>query len=104
ELRKSVKAYTDFAVTQNAVRNKDVTEIVRLVKAGDLTSIQKVWALTSAAKLVVASERTRATEMLEQALAESRRISESDPDRARRLLSVSVRSIACGHGRLLAKW
>jgi hypothetical protein len=90
ELRKSVKAYTDFEVTQLAVRNKDVTEIMRLVKAGDLTSIQKVWALTSAAKLVAASERSRATDILEQALAESRRISGSDPDRARALTAVAV--------------
>src|SRR5215510_5591523 len=90
ELRKSVKAYTDFEVTQHAVRNKDVTEILRLVKVGDLTSIQKVWALTSAAKLVVASERSRATDMLEQALAEGRRISESDQDRARALTAVAV--------------
>jgi hypothetical protein len=90
ELRKSVKAYTDFEVTQLAVRNKDVSEIVRLVKVGDLTSIQKVWALTSAAKLVAASERSRATDMLEQALAESRRIGGSDPDRARALTAVAV--------------
>ena len=90
EMRKSVKAYTDFEATQLAVRNKDVTEIMRLVKTGDLTSIQKVWALTTAAKLVVASERSRATDMLEQALAESRRISGSDPDRARVLTAVAV--------------
>jgi len=90
EMRKSVKAYTDFEATQLAVRNKDVTEIMRLVKTGDLTSIQKVWALTTAAKLVVASERSRATDMLEQALAESRRISGSDPDRARALTAVAV--------------
>jgi len=90
ELRKSVKAYTDFEITQHAVRNKDVTEIMRLVKTSDLTNIQKVWALTSAAKLVVTSERSRATDMLEQALAESRRISESDPDRARALTAVAV--------------
>ena len=90
EMRKSVKAYTDFEATQLAVRNKDVTEIMRLVKTGDLTSIQKVWALTTAAKLVVASERSRATDMLEQALAESRRITGSDPDRARALTAVAV--------------
>ena len=90
ELRKSVKAYTDFEITQHAVRNKDVAEIMRLVKTCDLTSIQKVWALTSAAKLVATSERSRATDMLEQALAESRRISESDPDRARALTAVAV--------------
>ena len=45
ELRKSVKAYTDFQLVQLAIRNKDAAEVVRLVKTGDLTSIQKVWAL-----------------------------------------------------------
>lgn len=90
ELRKSVKAYTDFQLAQVAIRNKDVAEVTRLVKSGDLTSIQKVWALTSAAKLVIAAERSRAADMLEEALAESRRIGASDPDRARALTAVAV--------------
>jgi hypothetical protein len=90
ELRKSVKAYTDFQLTQLAVRKKDANEVARLVKSGDLTSIQKVWALTSAAKFVLATGRSRATDMLEEALAESRRISSSDPDRARALTAVAV--------------
>ena len=90
ELRKSVKAYTDFQLVQVAIRNKDVAEIARLVKSGELTSIQKVWALTSGAKLVIATERSRAADMLEEALAESRRISASDPDRARALTAVAV--------------
>ncbi|HYV83977.1 MAG TPA: hypothetical protein VE931_10700 [Pyrinomonadaceae bacterium] len=90
ELRKSVKAYTDFQLVQLAIRKKDVPEITRLVKSGDLTSIQKVWALTSAAKLVVAQERSHATDLLDEALAESRRISASDPDRARALTAVAV--------------
>jgi len=90
ELRKSVKAYTDFELTQLALRKKDATEAYRLAKSGDLTSVQKVWALTAAAKLVVATERTRATDMLDEAVAESRRISQSDPDRARALTAVAV--------------
>ncbi|HEU4934497.1 MAG TPA: hypothetical protein VFT48_20600 [Pyrinomonadaceae bacterium] len=90
ELRKSVKAYTDFQLVQVAIRNKDVAEVSRLVKSGELTSIQKVWALTSGAKLVIASERSRAADLLEEALAESRRISASDPDRARALTAVAV--------------
>ena len=90
ELRKSVKAYTDFQLVQLAIRNKDATEIAKLVKIGELTSVQKVWALTSAAKFVVAAERSRATDMLEEALTESRRISGSDPDRARALTAVAV--------------
>ena len=90
ELRKSVKAYTDFALTDSAVQKKDVAEIARLVKNGDLSSIQKVWALTSAAKLVAVTERSRAVDLLEQAAAEARRISGSDPDRAKALTAVAV--------------
>ena len=75
ELRKSVKAYTDFQLAQAAIRNKDADAAVRMVKTGDLTSIQKVWTLTSAAKLVTAAERSRAVDLLDEALAESRRIS-----------------------------
>ena len=90
EMRKSVKAYTDFQLVQVAIRNKDVAEVARLVKSGDLTSIQKVWALTSGAKLVLAAERSRAADMLEEALAESRRISAGDQDRARALTAVAV--------------
>jgi hypothetical protein len=90
EMRKHVKAYTDFQWTQFAVRNKDVTEIARLAKNGELTSVQRVWAYTSAAKLVAQSERARAVELLESALAEARRISPSDPDRARTLTAVAV--------------
>ncbi|HET6979700.1 MAG TPA: hypothetical protein VFI24_25430 [Pyrinomonadaceae bacterium] len=90
EMRKNVKAYTDFQLVQFAIRKKDVVEITRLVKSGELTSIQKVWALTSGAKLIIAAERSRAADMLEEALAESRRISASDPDRARALTAVAV--------------
>jgi hypothetical protein len=89
ELRKQVKAYTDFQWTQLAIRNKDVNEIVRLAKSGELTSVQRVWAYTRAANLVAQSERARAVELLESALAEARRISPSDPDRARSLTAVA---------------
>lgn len=89
ELRKNVKAYTDFQLTQLAVRNKDASEIARLAKTGELTSIQRVWAYTTAARLLKDSERARAADLLEAALAEARRISNSDPDRARSLTAVA---------------
>ena len=90
ELRKSVKAYTDFQLVQLSVRKKDAAEAARLAKDGELTSIQRVWAYTSAAKLVATSERSRALDLLNEALAESRRISNSDPDRARALTAVAA--------------
>jgi hypothetical protein len=90
EFRKSVKAYTDFQLVQLAIRKKDANEAARLAKNGELTSIQRVWAYTSAAKLVMASERSRSLDLLNEALAESRRISNSDPDRARALTAVAA--------------
>lgn len=90
ELRKSVKAYTDFQLAQNAISKKDATEAARLAKNGDLTSLQRVWAYTRAAKLLAASERSRALDLLNEALAESRRISNSDPNRARALTAVAA--------------
>ena len=90
ELRSKVKAYTDFQSTQQAIRKKDVNEIGRLAQNAELTSIQRVWAYTQAAGLVAQSERTRAVELLEGALAEARRISQSDPDRARALTAVAA--------------
>jgi hypothetical protein len=90
DLRKRVKAYTDFQLVQLAIRNKNANEVAKLVKTGELTSVQKVWALTSAAKLVAAAERSRATDLLEEALVEGRRISGSDADRARALTAVAV--------------
>jgi hypothetical protein len=89
ELRKKVKAYTDFQLTEAAVQKKDATEIARLARTADLTSIQKVWAFTTAARLVSNSERSRASDLLEEALNESRRISGSDPDRPRALTAVA---------------
>ncbi|HEX6047025.1 MAG TPA: hypothetical protein VFZ22_21225 [Pyrinomonadaceae bacterium] len=90
ELRKNVRAYTDFQLVQLAVRKKDAAEAARLAKNGELTSIQRVWAYTSAAKLLIASERSRALDLLNEALAEARRISNSDPDRARALTAVAA--------------
>lgn len=90
EMRKSVKAYTDFQLAQVAIRKKDATEAARMAKNGDLTSIQRVWTYTSAAKLVMAAERSRAIDLLNEALAEARRIGNSDPDRARALTAVAA--------------
>lgn len=90
EVRKSVKAFTDFEWAQYFINKKDATEAARLAKNGDLTSIQRVWTYTKAAKLVLTSERSYAIELLEEALAEARRVGNSDPDRARALTAVAT--------------
>lgn len=90
ELRKSVKAFTDFEWAQYFINKKDATEAARLAKNGELTSIQRVWTYTKAAKLLLTSERSNAIDLLEAALAEARRIGNSDPDRARALTAVAT--------------
>jgi hypothetical protein len=90
ELRKTVKAYIDFEWAQYFISKKDATQAARLAKNGDLTSIQRVWTYTKAAKLVLTSERSNAIDLLEAALAEARRIGNSDPDRARALTAVAT--------------
>jgi hypothetical protein len=91
ELRKNVRAYTDFEWAEYFVRKKDATEATKLAKNGELTSLQRVWIYTRAAKLVAASERAQAIDLLNEALAEARRIGNSDPDRARALTAVATR-------------
>jgi len=90
EMRKSVKAYIDFEWAQLFIQKKDATEAARLAKNGDLTSIQRVWTYTRAAKLALTSERSYAIDLLEAALAEARLIGNSDPDRARALTAVAT--------------
>src|SRR5205085_864036 len=48
DLRQRLRAYVDFQAAQAAVRDKDVTEILRLARAGNLTPLQGAWALTEA--------------------------------------------------------
>ncbi len=90
ELRKRVRAHTDFQWAQSAIRNKDAEEAARAAKNGELTGIQRVWAYTRAARLLMNSDRSRATQLLEDAGTEARRIGSSDSDRARALVAVAT--------------
>ena len=93
ELRKTVKAFTDFQWAQFFIRKKDSIEAAKLAKTGELTSIQRVWTYTNAAKLLLTSERSNAIDLLEAAHAEARRIGNSDPDRARALTAVATNMV-----------
>ena len=90
ELRKKVRSYIDFQSAQSAISEKNAIEAARIAKNGELTSIQRVWAFTQAAKLLMVSDRSRALELLEEAGTEARRIGSSDPDRARALVAVAT--------------
>jgi hypothetical protein len=91
DLRKRVRSYIDFESAQSAINDKDALEAARIAKNGELTSLQRVWVFTQAARLLMTSDRSRAMELLEEAGTEARRIGTSDPDRARALVAVATR-------------
>ena len=90
ETRRSLRAHLDYSDISKAIRKKDAEEIVRLAKAGEISSIQRVWAYTEAARLLVKNDRTRALEVLDEATTETRRIDGADADRARAMLAVAT--------------
>jgi hypothetical protein len=95
DLRKRLRAYIDFEATQEAVREKETAEALRLARGGSLTSIQRTWALTEVAKLLAKAEPARALELLEEALTEAKeRIDPASPERASALVAIATQLIA----------
>lgn len=89
EIRNQARAFIDAMLIINAVNKKDVDRIVEMVRIGDLTHLQKTWALTQAAKLVYKDDLEKAVSLLEQADLEAKRIETSDADRPRALMAIA---------------
>ncbi|MEK6335399.1 MAG: hypothetical protein AABM67_10655 [Acidobacteriota bacterium] len=89
DLRKTARAFIDVTLTMRAVDKKDADAVLELVRTGELTHLQKCWALSQAAKLLIKTDREKATSVLDEALTEARRIEGSDPDRPRALMAVA---------------
>jgi hypothetical protein len=94
DLRGRLRAYVDFARAQRAAQERDWQEVLRVARAGNLSSIQKAWALTEAAKLVAKDEPGRALEILEEALTEAKeRIDPASPERPSALVAVATQML-----------
>jgi hypothetical protein len=91
EMRKSARAYVDFALINKAIEKKEAQEALRLTRTGELTSIHRVWALTEISQLVRKTDNKSAGEILDEAANEARRIGGTDPDRTRALFGVATR-------------
>jgi hypothetical protein len=89
ELRKSLRAFIDASLVIKSINKNDATRALELARTAELPHILRVWVLTQAAKLVVKENRDKALRLLEEALAEARRIDGSDPDRPRALIAVA---------------
>jgi hypothetical protein len=99
DLRQKTRAYVDVAMTLRAIDKKDTDLVLELVRTGELTHLQKAWALASAAKLLATTDHEKSLAVIEDAAAEARRIEGSDPDRARALMAVANALLLSDRGK-----
>lgn len=100
ETRARLLAYVDYEAATVAVEKKDVDEILRLARRGEMSHLQKVWAYTEAARITAKDNRGRAVEILDEAAEESKRIAPDDADRARAVLAIATPLYELDAGRV----
>jgi hypothetical protein len=79
--REVARRYVDISLLRSALAKKNSAAALRLAKADSLTHPQRTWAYLQITRMLVDSDRTRALELLEEALAEARRIDDDNSDR-----------------------
>ncbi len=99
DLRARVRAYVDYERVRLALEDKDVTETLRITRAGNLTAIQRTWALTQVAKLVSKKEPGRATEFLDEATTEAKRVDAGTSERVSALVAIATQLVALNRQR-----
>lgn len=87
--REMARRYVDISLVRAALAKKDVALALRFAKADSLMHPQRTWSYLQIARLLMKSDRTRAVELLEEALAEARRI-DADDSAHRALLIIGV--------------
>lgn len=89
EIRKQVVAFFDASLAMNSVQKKLTDQALDLVSKGELTHLMKAWVLTECAKIIAKTDHTRATDLVEEAAIEARRIDVSDPNLPKALIAVA---------------
>jgi hypothetical protein len=87
--RKQAQAYIDASLAVYFVNKKLPDQALELVQKGDLTHVQKAWALTECAKLLAKTDRQRALDLIDEAANEARRLEELDPALPQLLIAVA---------------
>jgi hypothetical protein len=97
ELRQKARAFVDATMIMSAVSKKNPDRVLELVRTGELTHLQKSWALSQAAKLLIKTDRDKALAVIDEANVEARRIEPSDPDRPRALMAAANSLLLIDH-------
>ena len=88
DLRKQLHAYLSFDAMRNAIQDKRPDDALRLSRSTEITNVQRAWGLTEVGRLLAKDEPARAADVLDLAVAETRRIDQSSPDRVRMLVAI----------------
>jgi hypothetical protein len=89
ESRKQLRGYVDMQLAMGFISKKDAEHALEISRIGELTHLQRVWILTQAAALLSATDRDKASSLLDQADEEAHRIEGSEADRPRALMAVA---------------
>ena len=91
DTRQKLRAYIDMEAAREAVNEKNAAEALRIARGKSLTSIQRAWVLTEAARLVSKEEPGRAVEILDEALTEAKeRIDAASRERVGALVAIAT--------------
>jgi len=91
DARQRLRAFMAVEAAREAVNAKDAAELVRIARGDALTSFQRAWALTEAARLVSKDEPGRAVELLDEAQREAREhIDPASKERVSALVAVAT--------------
>lgn len=89
ETRKQLQAYIDPSLLMYFVQKKLADQALELARKGELTHIQRAWALAQCGKILAKTDRDKAVELVDEAATEARRIEVSDPSLPRALIAVA---------------
>jgi hypothetical protein len=92
--REVARRYVDISLLRAALAKKNSEAALKFAKADSLTHPQRSWAYLQIARLLMRSDRTRALELLEEALAEARRIDDDDANRALLITALATQFLA----------
>ncbi|MFL6336405.1 MAG: hypothetical protein ACJ754_24140 [Pyrinomonadaceae bacterium] len=91
DTRQRLRAYIDMEAAREAVNEKNTVEALRLARGNTLTSIQRTWVLTEAARLTAKEEPGRAVEILDEALNEAKEhIDPASKERVSALVAIAT--------------
>ena len=99
DTRKQLLAFMVFDLVTDAIRDKKPEDALRLARSEELTTVQRAWAFTEAARLMSKTQPGRAAEVLDEATAEARKLDDASPDRVRALVAVATQLVALDRSR-----